>query len=145
VDVAAFERAVEDGRAALRAGDPAQAAAAFHAALGRYRGDLLPEDGPAEWVVKRREQLGTSAADVAHALAETELGLGRPSAAAGVAERGLQIDRYRDGLWHLLVAAHEAAGERAAATRARKGYDDALAELGLGPEPVTSSGRTPAR
>ncbi|MGQ0519572.1 MAG: BTAD domain-containing putative transcriptional regulator [Actinomycetota bacterium] len=144
VDVVGFERAVEDGRAAFRAGDPAHAAVAFHAALNRYRGDLLPEDGPAEWVVKRREQLGAAAVDAAHALAEAELALGRPSAAAGAAERGLQIDRYRDGLWRLLVAAHEAAGERAAATKARKGYDEALSELGLGPEPVTSSGRTPA-
>lgn len=147
VDVAAFERAVETARAALRAGDRDGAAAGFRAALGWYRGDLLPEDGPAEWAVKRREELRVAAVDAAQGLSESELERGRPSAAAGAAERGLQIDRYRDGLWRMLVAAHDAAGDRAAATRARKSYDQALAELGLAPEPlpVTSSGRTPAR
>ena len=133
VDVAAFEQAAAEGRAARCEGEPSEAVAAFESALGRYQGDLLPEDGPAEWVVKTREQLRTAAADVAQSLAELELQAGEVVAAVSAAERGLQIDRYRDGLWRLLVAAHQAADDRVAASRARQGYDATLAELGLPP------------
>ncbi|MGH9024487.1 MAG: hypothetical protein ACRDV9_15570, partial [Acidimicrobiia bacterium] len=48
-------------------------------------------------------------------------------------EWGLLVDPYHDSMWRLLVRAHEEAGDRAAALRARRSYDAALAELGLPP------------
>src|SRR3712207_7629422 len=42
-------------RAARQASDDTTACEAFEAALGVYRGDLLPEDGPAEWVARSEE------------------------------------------------------------------------------------------
>lgn len=100
-------------------------------ALGAYTGDLLPEDGPAEWVLEERDRYRLQAAGAARSLAEMRLAEGDAVEAAAVCERGLRIDRYNDDLWRLLVDAYAAADNHAAATRARKGYEDVLAELGL--------------
>ncbi|HEX2040933.1 MAG TPA: winged helix-turn-helix domain-containing protein, partial [Acidimicrobiales bacterium] len=100
-------------------------------ALAVYAGELLPEDGPAEWVVDPRERYRLDAAGAARSLAELRLADGDPVAAAAAAERGLRIDRYDDKLWRLLDEAYTAAGNHAAATRARAGYDEVLTELGV--------------
>jgi DNA-binding SARP family transcriptional activator len=124
VDLWAFEAALAEGRAS-------RSAAAFERALSVYAGDLLPEDGPAEWVVEERERYRLEAAGAAVALAELRLAAGEPAEAAAVCERGLRIDRYNDELWRMLVEAYGQADNQAAATRARKGYEDMLADLGL--------------
>jgi DNA-binding SARP family transcriptional activator len=131
VDVADLGRAVDAGRLAAARGDVDAAAAQFTRALDLYAGDLLPEEGPAEWVVKARERLRLDAAEAAQGLATIELERGRAAAAASVGERGLQIDRFRDGLWRLVIDAHEQSGDAAAAARARRGYDEVLTELGV--------------
>jgi two-component SAPR family response regulator len=96
-----------------------------------YGGDLLPEEGPAEWVVDEREARRTAAASAAHGLAEVLLELGQPLAAATACERGLAIDRYDDDLWRLCAEAYDRAGDRAAAARARAKYARVLRDLGL--------------
>jgi DNA-binding SARP family transcriptional activator len=100
-------------------------------ALALYRGELLPEDGPAEWVVADRERVRLLAAEMAARLGELELRRGNPRVAAVVLARGLAIDQFRDDTWRSLITAHEAAGNLAAAAQARRGYADVLAELGL--------------
>lgn len=130
-DVAAFDSAVRTARAASTAGDHDRAALAAERALTLHGGDLLVEDGPADWVVSERERCRVDAASAAALLAEVELGRGRPAAAATACERGLRIDRYHDQLWRLLVEACGAAGDRAAAARARAGYEDVMRELGV--------------
>lgn len=130
VDVLEVERAVERGRAAAGR-DDAEAAQWLSHALATYGGDLLPEEGPAEWVVKARERLRLEVAEAAQALAEIELAQGNATAAATVGERGLQIDRYRDGLWRLVIQAYERAGDAAAAARSLRDYEEVLDDLGL--------------
>ena len=54
--------------------------------------------------------------------------------AAAACARGLDIDRYHDGLWRLLVDAQERTGDLAAATRSNERYHAMLRELGVSNE-----------
>ena len=60
------------------------------------------------------------------------LDLGEPAEAAAVAAWGLAIDRYCDGLWKLMIAAHDQGSNQAASARTRNDYRRVLAELGVG-------------
>jgi DNA-binding SARP family transcriptional activator len=130
-DLLTFWRTIERARAARVAGDAPAALAAYTAALDAYVGDLLADEGPAEWVVAERDRSRLAAGDAAQAIAELAVDAGNPAAAIAAAERGIRIDAYRDGLWRALIAAHEASGDRAAATRASTQYRKVLAELGV--------------
>ncbi|HEX2294323.1 MAG TPA: BTAD domain-containing putative transcriptional regulator [Actinomycetota bacterium] len=104
--------------------------AALQAALDLYRGDVFPEEGPAEWIVEERELLRERAVRAAETVAERVVG-DDPRAAAAACERGLELDRHADGLWRLLIAAYERAGNPAAARRAASRYEGVLADLGV--------------
>jgi DNA-binding SARP family transcriptional activator len=129
VDVLAFEEAMIRGRAA-RGRDDGRAATAFGAAMTEYAGDLLPEDGPADWIVARRERARADYVEAALGLAEILLAE-RPAEAAAVCVAALGVDAYHDPLWRLLIEARERAGDRAAAASARASYARMLADLGL--------------
>jgi DNA-binding SARP family transcriptional activator len=131
VDLLRFEQALGRGRAARRAGDDEAARNAFAAAVAAYRGDVLPEDGPAEWVVERRERCRAAAVEAAQMLAELLFRAGEVDAAAQACADGLRIERYHDPLWRLLIEARDRAGDPGAASRARQGYERMLAELGV--------------
>ncbi|HEY8544585.1 MAG TPA: winged helix-turn-helix domain-containing protein [Acidimicrobiales bacterium] len=124
-DVVAFADARERCRVAARQGEVTAVVEAGEEALAAYGGDLLPEEGPAEWVVAPRRQLAQDAAGVAVLVAE------RWDVAVGACQRGLDIDRYSDALWRLLALAHERAGDIAAAAAAREGYQAILDDLGV--------------
>jgi two-component SAPR family response regulator len=64
-------------------------------------------------------------------LADAALAAGKPDLAATAAERGLAVDRYSDALWRQLERAHQAAGDVAAAERARRAYATVRMELGV--------------
>jgi DNA-binding SARP family transcriptional activator len=124
-----------EASAARARGRRAAAAAAARRALAVYRGELLPEDGPAEWVVPERDRLRRHVATAAGELAEDCLRLGEVREGLDAARRALELDRYQDRVWELLSELHERAGDRAAAARARQEHAEALAELtvpGLG-------------
>ncbi|MBP1705546.1 MAG: transcriptional regulator, family, partial [Chloroflexi bacterium] len=129
VDLIAFERAVAAGQAARSRGEDEAAIAALRMALAEYAGELLPEDGPADWVVAVRERTRADAVEVARCLAE--LLEARPEDAAAVCTTGLGIDPYHDPLWRLLIEARERAGDQAAASSARAAYARMLRELGV--------------
>lgn len=131
VDVLRFEEACAAARTARARGDAAGAEAALQLALDAYRGELLPTDGPAEWVVAARDRYRAEAGEAAEALAELQLAGGAAARAAETCRRGLHIDRYRDPLWRLLAEAHERGGDQAAAARARLDYGEMLQEMGL--------------
>jgi DNA-binding SARP family transcriptional activator len=132
VDVAEFAAVARQARIAEGMGDRAAALTAAGTALGLYRGDLLSEEGPAEWVLKAREGHRSTAADLAEMVAGINVAEGAYAAAAHACQRGLEIDSYRDGLWRTLVAAYQASGDHAAAGRAGRDYAAVLAELGVG-------------
>jgi len=130
IDLADFERAVVDARTIRARGATPLAIGAFRAALAAYGGDVLPEDGPAEWATGRRERARAEAVEAAGALAELLLD-GDPAGAADACAAGLALDSHHDPLWRLLVEARERAGDQAAATSARTGYARMLADLGI--------------
>ena len=131
VDLVRFDRALAAGRSAQDRADDDGALRWFQEALDLYKGDLLPEDGPAEWVADRRDTARLGAVEAAQRRSELLLRAGDPEGAARSASAGLQIDRYHDPLWRLLIRARDDAGDQGAATRARAGYDRMLAELGV--------------
>jgi DNA-binding SARP family transcriptional activator len=128
VDLWRFDRALSAGRSARGRGEAARAA--FGLALELY-GDLLPEDGPAEWVVDHRERCRAGAVEAARALAEDALAMGDARAVVWACRAGLAIDRYQDSLWRLLIDAREQAGDAGAATRDRLEYAAVLDGLGV--------------
>jgi DNA-binding SARP family transcriptional activator len=130
-DVAVFAAARDEAREAARSGDDVIVLDAGDRALAAYGGDLLPEEGPADWVVELRRQAAADATEVALLLAETALSAGSHDIAAAACARGLDIDRYHDGLWRLLVDAQERTGDLAAATRSHERYHAVLRELGV--------------
>lgn len=131
VDLVAFDDHVALGRHARAAGDDALAGASLARALELYQGELLADEGAAEWVTGERDRLRIAAADASQLLAELHLEAGRPAEAAAEADRGLRIDQYSDALWRLLIRAAEAAGDRAAAHRHQGRYDAVLRDLGV--------------
>jgi DNA-binding SARP family transcriptional activator len=130
-DVVAFTAALDEARRCARGGDPAAALAAGQRALAAYGGDLLPEEGPADWVVERRRMLSMEATEAASLVAEHALKIGQADAAVAACVQGLETDQYNDGLWRLLAAAHAASGDLATAARTRARYRSVLADLGV--------------
>jgi len=133
VDLAEFEAAVGAAGRARAGGSSSAAAEACRAAMSRYGGDLLPEDGPAEWVTARRDQARLALVETAALLAAILLDHD-PAGSVEACRAGLAVDPHHDPLWRALVEAHERAGDQAAARTARSGYARVLAELGVAPE-----------
>jgi DNA-binding SARP family transcriptional activator len=130
-DLVVVADAIDRARALARLGDAPGAAATGQHALAAYAGDLLPEEGPADWVVERRRALDAEVVECAAMVAEQAVEAGQPDAAVGACQQGLAIDRYHDGLWRLLIRAQVAGGDVAAATRTQDRYRAVLDELGL--------------
>jgi DNA-binding SARP family transcriptional activator len=124
VDLVTFEDVVRRFRLP---GPREEQAALGYRALDLYRGDLLSDEGPAEWIVWERERLRAQAAGVAASLAELELARGATQAAADVCTRGLAADELNDRLWTLLSDAHRRTGNLTAARRTESAYRTLLA------------------
>jgi DNA-binding SARP family transcriptional activator len=131
IDLLSFDQEIAAGHRARAANDVIVAEHHFRDGLALYRGDLLPEDGPADWVAERRDACRLAAVDASQALAELLLERGDAAQAARVCTSGLRIERYHDPLWRLLIAARDRAGDQGAAKAARLSYDKMLAELGI--------------
>lgn len=137
VDLRQFEAAILRGDVARDRAEAEVAVRSYQEALELYRGEVLPEDGPAEWVSERRELTRLAAVEAAQALGEILLERHDARGAARACTVGLRIERYHDPLWRLLIQARDRAGDQGAATRARLGYDTMLAELGVAQPPAT--------
>ena len=131
VDLVQFSRALAAARVARLRGGVDATILHFQQALELYAGELLPEDGPAEWAIEPRERFRAGALEAAQGLAELYLKQGDPAAAANACATGLWVDRLHDPLWKLLIEARERAGDPGAASRARRDYARVLEELGL--------------
>jgi DNA-binding SARP family transcriptional activator len=131
MDLVQFSRALAAARVARLRGGVDGAILHFQQALELYAGELLPEDGPAEWAIEPRERFRAGALEAAQGLAELLLKQGDPAAAANACATGLWVDRLHDPLWKLLIQARERAGDPGAASRARRDYARVLEELGL--------------
>lgn len=121
----------EAARLARSAPDDDASASILRLASDAYRGELLPEDGAAEWVVGERERLRLAASSAAADLARLELRRGDVAEALAAAGRSVGVHRFNDEAWRLLIEAHERHGDRAAAADALARYREVLAELGV--------------
>ncbi len=139
VDVGRFDRAMTEGRFARSRGELASAAYAL--ALELYGGELLPEEGPAEWIVSRRDHYREAAVEAAAELASESMLAGEFGTAVRACRFGLEIDRYQDPLWRMLIEARDRAGDTGAASRDRREYAAILEGLGLGAPSSASMGR----
>ncbi|MFI2184248.1 BTAD domain-containing putative transcriptional regulator [Streptomyces sioyaensis] len=131
LDTLAFQTALTRGKQAKATGDTDTAVQGLRDALAQYHGELLPEDGPAEWLQQDREIYRRQAADAAAELAAAELQAGNLQEAVAAAEKCLAIDRFHDMGWHLLLRTYHRIGAPAAAEQARRRYAATLASLGL--------------
>lgn len=114
-----------------RAGDLADALQGQLNVLKLYTGDLLPEVGPADWVVQERDRLRGVAAGAGADAARLALGLGDLMVGVRAAQRSIELDPYHDLPWELLVEGWERMGDHSAAAVARREHSRASAELGL--------------
>jgi len=130
-DVVSFDAAVATARRAHTAGRIDAAVTALTEALALVAGDLLPEDGPAEWVINERTRYRFKAAEAAATLARLELDSGRPHRAIRAAQRTLELDVFHDAGWRTLISAQERVGDAAAAGRSRQQYRGVLRSLGV--------------
>jgi DNA-binding SARP family transcriptional activator len=130
-DVRRLAAHLDAARVSTRAGDQPAAAAHLEQAIAAYTGDLLPDEGPAEWVVTERDQLREAVAAACEQLAAYRAAAGEHADAARVARLGLERDRYRDRLWQLLIDSLGADGHPAAAATARAAYHEMLTEIGV--------------
>lgn len=129
VDLGRFDRAIAEGRAARARGE--MSGAAFARAVELYAGDLLPEEGPADWVIERRDHYRAKAVEAAIGLAEEAMLAGEYAAAIRACRFGLELDRYQDALWRVLIDARDRAGDAGAASRDRREYALVLEGLGV--------------
>ncbi|MEU8267387.1 BTAD domain-containing putative transcriptional regulator [Sphaerisporangium sp. NPDC049002] len=136
LDANRFTRAAEAAHAALAEGRPEDVDRVLDPALSSWRGEPLadfPDDAFARATAARLAEVRLSALTVR---AEAWLAMGRHAEAAVEAERLLQHDPYREGLWALLMRAlyvgHRQAEALSSYQRCRVMLGE---ELGLVPSP----------
>lgn len=130
-DVVTFAGRLHEAERAKQAHRVDLERAALARAIEVYGGDLLPEDGPAEWVTGPRERCRLQAAAGAARLAELGLECGDFQSSIDAATRSIDFDRFQDGSWRILIQAHVRAGDVAAAALARVHYAAVLSTLGV--------------
>ncbi|ANJ25715.1 BTAD domain-containing putative transcriptional regulator [Agromyces aureus] len=121
-DLAEFDEHLSEAAVAKARREPGIARDRLVTALELYRGDVLPEDGPAEWAVGARERYRHRAGEAASSLAHLHSHFGDTKAAVAVARRAVEIDPWLDDSWRTLVTMHDRAGDVIAARRAEEGY-----------------------
>ena len=127
VDVTAFERTIEEARHL----QPGAALSARQVALDLYLGELLPEVGPADWVVEDRDRLRLLAAGLAAAAAADALAVADHGAAIDLARRSVTLDACHDPAWRLLIETYEHIGDLSAAAVARADHRRVWDDLGV--------------
>jgi DNA-binding SARP family transcriptional activator len=114
-----------------------------------FTGEPL-SDVTADWAEPVRESLRMQALDVLLQLAEAHRERDHSAAEIAALTRAREIDPYAEEVSRRLITAHIRTGERQAAVRAFRDFEERLAELGVDPDPatrhlITSLARTPPR
>ncbi|MFB4315070.1 BTAD domain-containing putative transcriptional regulator [Actinomadura sp. 21ATH] len=138
VDAAEFERLALAGRRALRAGDPAGAAAGLREALRLWRGEALADAGGAPFTEPHRRRLDELRLSAVEDRLEADLAVpgGPPDLVAEMAEL-VAAHPLRERPRELLIRALHAGGRTAEALAAYDAYRTLLAEeLGGDPGPA---------
>lgn len=94
-----------------------------------YRGELLPEVGPAEWVLPERERLRLTTASALVVLSQHALSLDRADLALSPAQRVVELDPYRDTAWLSLARIQRQLGDHTAAAATMSAYHRVSAQV----------------
>ena len=100
------------------------------------RGDYLPGLS-AVWIDERRDQIAALARDARYEAAEIAFTLNSFALAEQLATEVLRVDPFRETAWRLLMRTAHALGDHDRMTRAFRGAERALAEIGARPTPST--------
>src|SRR4051812_20074114 len=119
-DLVDLDAQLTRARRARVAGDLDDAVGGWREVARLYRGELLPEQGNAEWVVAERDRLRHAVADALESLGRHLVGIHRADQAVEALRRALELDPFRDGTWRTLADTHEALGDLAAAADVRR-------------------------
>jgi DNA-binding SARP family transcriptional activator len=133
-DVRQFEAMVLDGRNALAAGNPSDAAGLLAQALALWRGSPLADVPRSALVSREAERLAELRLDASELRITAELACGGHAAVVADLRRLLADNPFREGLWVLLMKALNGSGRHAEALdaygQARKVISE---ELGVDP------------
>jgi DNA-binding SARP family transcriptional activator len=131
LDVAEFEAAVHEASVSESRGELSRALELHVSALELYRGDLLSDLGPADWVSGDRERLRVAAATSAQSAGLLCLRVRPPAEALPLARRATELDPLRDSAWALLEEIQTLVGDFGSAAATRLAHRAAMAELAL--------------
>jgi DNA-binding SARP family transcriptional activator len=136
VDVWAFEAELDEAERAERAGTPSLALVAHRRAVARWRG---PFAGGATWAWAEHEAERLTARYVRAAgrAAELALAAGEAAEAEDLARAVLDLDPWSEPAYRALATAQLDLGNPSAARTTLRRCREALAELGVEPEPST--------
>jgi DNA-binding SARP family transcriptional activator len=138
LDVEALMALTTEASDRLARGEPVAARAAADAGLALVRGELLADEGDAEWAAADRAAVERSVAALRRIGAQAALDAGDAPEAAAAAAGALDHDPYDEAALRLLMTAHVAAGRPASALNA---YAEArqrlVEELGVSPTEET--------
>lgn len=139
VDLEAAEAAVHAAAEALERGDAAGARRMAEHASTVLRRPLLP-DCEGEWIAERRAHMSGLLVTALETTCRACTAVGDVAAAVTAAEESLSREPLRESTYRALMAAHAAAGNRAAGLRAYQRVRRLLAEeLGVDPSPDTEA------
>jgi two-component SAPR family response regulator len=116
-DVVELEARLVRARRARAVGHVSTAITAWREVARLYRGELLLEQGNAEWVVAERDRLRLAVADALESLGRHLVGIDGVGEGIDVLRRALELDPFRDGTWRTLAETHEALGHLSASGR----------------------------
>ena len=136
VDALAVLRDAGAASRLLDAGDHRGAVELCASTLLRYRGDVVPAAGDAEWVVPHRARFEEARRILVETGFSARLRLGDAADVVGELEAAVATSPYQEGLWELLITAQYRAGRQADALATYQRVRNQLAdELGLDPGP----------
>ena len=97
--------------------------------VASYTGEFLPEEVDDEWAIGARSEARAAFTAAARRLATAARDGGDHAAAAALARRLIEVDRYDEAAHQLLVESLLAAGETAGARQAHQVWARYLAEI----------------
>jgi ATP/maltotriose-dependent transcriptional regulator MalT/DNA-binding SARP family transcriptional activator len=133
VDAWEMERLLDLGAEAESVGEPSVALDSYRQAVALYRGPYLTDAGYEEWALPHRDRLVARFVTGAVRAGELTLAAGDPAEALQLASRALEAEPWSEPAHRLVVAAHVARGDRAAARRAMDTCLRQLDDLGVPP------------
>jgi LuxR family transcriptional regulator, maltose regulon positive regulatory protein len=108
-------------------------------ALALWRGPYLEDVAIEEWAEPARRRVHERVAAAGIRASELLVAGGRAHQAPRPARIALEADPWSEAAYRALVAAHIAVGDRAGAKRSLGACQDMLAELGVGPDDLTTA------